>query len=58
MAYDIDDIGGAFPTGQRRRGMPVLTWTVDSAAKATRAGAKADAPIAEGEGLATLIEAR
>jgi hypothetical protein len=58
MAYDIDDIGGAFPTAQRRRGMPLLTWTVDSAAKVARAGAKADAPIAEGEGLAALIAAR
>jgi len=58
MAYDIDDIAGAFPTAQRRRGMPLLTWTVDSAAKAKRAGAKADAPIAEGEGLVSLIAVR
>ncbi len=55
MAYDIDDIGGAFPTAQRRRGMPLLTWTVDTSAKATRAATKADAPIAEGEGLTQLL---
>ena len=55
LAYDIDDIGGSFATGQRRRGIPLLTWTVDTAAKVTRAKARADAPIAEGEGLALLI---
>lgn len=55
LAYDIDDIGGAFAQGQRRRGLPLLTWTVDSAAKAGRATARADAPIAEGEGLAALM---
>jgi glycerophosphoryl diester phosphodiesterase len=55
LAYDIDDIGGSFASAQRRRGIPLLTWTVDSAPKATRASARADAPIAEGEGLALLI---
>ena len=55
LAYDIDDITGSFPQGQRRRGMPLLTWTVDSAAKADRARMRADAPIAEGEGLAVLL---
>lgn len=55
IAYDIDDIGGAFPQGQRRRGIPLLTWTVDNAARAGRAGARADASIAEAEGLAVLI---
>lgn len=58
LAYDIDDIGSAFPVAQRRRGMPLLTWTVDNLAKVTRAGAKADTPIAEGQGLAALIAAR
>lgn len=55
LAYDINDIGGSFAGAQRRRGIPLLTWTVDSAAKVTRASARADAPIAEGEGLALLI---
>ncbi|WP_420384205.1 glycerophosphodiester phosphodiesterase family protein [Novosphingobium sp.] len=58
MAYDIGDIGGAFPVAQRRRGMPLLTWTVDNMEKAARAGAKADAPIAEGAGLAQLLGAQ
>jgi hypothetical protein len=55
LAYDIDDVAGSFAQGQRRRGLPLLTWTVDSAARAGRARARADAPIAEGEGLATLL---
>ena len=55
LAYDIDDIGGSFAQGQRRRGIPLLTWTVDSAAKLGRASARADAPIAEGEGLAAIL---
>ncbi len=55
LAYDIDDIAGSFAQAQRRRGIPLLTWTVDDAARASRALARADAPIAEGGGLATLI---
>jgi glycerophosphoryl diester phosphodiesterase len=55
LAYDIDDVAGSFAQGQRRRGIPLLTWTVDSPARAGRAQARADAPIAEGEGLATLL---
>jgi glycerophosphoryl diester phosphodiesterase len=58
LAYDIDDLAGPFASGQRRRGIPVLTWTVNSAARATRAGRYADAPIAEAEGLARLIAER
>ena len=54
LAYDIGDIGGSFATGQRRRGIPLLTWTVDSAAKVERAHLRADAPIADGDGLAAL----
>ena len=48
-------MAGSFAQGQRRRGIPLLTWTVDSSARAGRAQARADAPIAEGEGLATLL---
>lgn len=58
LAYDIDDLGGAFAQGQKRRGIPLLTWTVDSADRATRATRRAHAPIAEGEGLAALLDAR
>ena len=58
LAYDIDDLAGTFAQGQKRRGIPVLTWTVDSAERAKRAAARADAPIAEGEGLTALLEGR
>ncbi|WP_246021726.1 glycerophosphodiester phosphodiesterase family protein [Alteraurantiacibacter aquimixticola] len=51
LAYDIRDLPGAFPARQRRRGLPLLTWTVKSPALRERAAAHADAPIAEGEGL-------
>jgi glycerophosphoryl diester phosphodiesterase len=54
LAYDIDDIGGSFAQGQRRRGLPLLTWTVDNPNRAQRALARADAPIAEGAGLAAV----
>jgi len=55
LAYDIDDIGGSFAQGQRRRGIPLLTWTVDNPSRAARAAARADAPIAEGQGLITVL---
>ncbi len=58
LAYDVDDLAGSFATRQRRRGLPVLTWTVDTAARVNRALARADAPIAQGEGLAMLIGPR
>ena len=28
LAYDIRDLPSRFAAGQRRRGLPVLTWTV------------------------------
>lgn len=52
LAYDIRDLPSRFAEGQRRRGLPVLTWTVRSAELRERARLHADAPIAEGEGLA------
>ena len=58
LAYDIDDLAGSFAQSQRRRGVPVLSWTIDSAARVTRAANRADAPIAEGEGLALLLAER
>jgi glycerophosphoryl diester phosphodiesterase len=58
LAYDIDDIGGSFAQGQRRRGIPLLTWTVDNPSRAARALARADAPIAEGQGLVTALAER
>jgi glycerophosphoryl diester phosphodiesterase len=52
LAYDIRDLPSRFATAQRRRGLPLLTWTVRSAELAQRATEQADAPIAEGRGVA------
>ncbi len=52
LAYDIRDLPSRFAARQRKRGLPVLTWTVRSRQLAARARDHADAPIAEGEGLA------
>lgn len=51
LAYDIRDLPSRFPAAQRRRGFPLLTWTVRSAELAERAGIEADAPIAEAAGI-------
>lgn len=51
LAYDVRDLPTSFAAAQRARGLPVLTWTVRSAALAAVAADHADAPIAEGEGL-------
>ncbi len=52
LAYDIRDLPSPFAGSQRRRGLPLLSWTVRSAPLRERAWRYADAPIAEGEGLA------
>ena len=52
LAYDVRDLPSRFAAAQRRRGLPLLTWTVRSAELAQRAADHADAPIAEGAGLA------
>jgi glycerophosphoryl diester phosphodiesterase len=52
LAYDVRDLPSRFAAAQRRRGLPLLTWTVRSAALRQRAADYADAPIAEGEGVA------
>lgn len=52
LAYDIRDLPSRFAAGQRARGLPVLTWTVRSADHRERAELHADAPIAEGAGVA------
>ena len=52
LAYDIRDLPSRFAAAQRRRGLPVLTWTVRSPELRGRAAEHADAPIAEGDGLA------
>lgn len=51
LAYDIRDLPSRFAAGQRRRGLPVLTWTVRSAEHLERAAEHADAPIAEAAGV-------
>lgn len=51
LAYDIRDLPSRFATAQRKRGLPVVTWTVRSPELLARAGLHADAPIAEGAGV-------
>ena len=51
LAYDIRDLPSRFAAGQRKRGLPLLTWTVRSAEHRERAASHADAPIAEGAGV-------
>ncbi|PLK27397.1 glycerophosphodiester phosphodiesterase family protein [Novosphingobium sp. TH158] len=52
LAYDVRDLPSRFAASQRRRGLPVATWTVRNADLRERAAAHADAPIAEGAGVA------
>lgn len=51
LAYDVRDLPSGFAGSQRARGLPVLTWTVNSPAKRVLAAEYADAPIAEGAGV-------
>ena len=51
LAYDIRDLPSRFAGEQRRRGLPVATWTVRSPELLARARQHADAPIAEGAGV-------
>lgn len=51
FAWDVRDLPSKFVEAQRRRGFPVLTWTVRSRELAERARDCADGPIAEGAGL-------
>ncbi len=51
LSYDIRNLPGRFPAAQRRRGLPVATWTVRSADLLARARAHADAPTVEGAGV-------
>ena len=52
LAYDIRNLPSRFAAAQRKRGLPVLTWTVRSEELRERAQHHADAPIAEGAGVA------
>lgn len=51
LAWDVRDLPSTFVASQRRRGFPVLTWTVRSPDLAARAAEYADSPIAEGAGV-------
>lgn len=52
IAYHVEALPNPMVSDLHRRGMPVLTWTVNSARAAETARSFTDAPIAEGEGLA------
>jgi glycerophosphoryl diester phosphodiesterase len=56
LAYDVRDLPSRFAAAQRRRGLPLLTWTVRSAALRRHSAEHADAAIAEGEGVAETGE--
>jgi hypothetical protein len=47
LAYDIRDLPSRFAGSQRKRGLPVLTWTVRTAAQEQTAFAHADEAIYE-----------
>ncbi len=51
LAYDIRDLPSRFAAAQRKRGLPITSWTVRSAELRERAALYADAPIAEGAGV-------
>lgn len=51
IAYHIAALPNPMVSSLRARGMPVLTWTVNSPELLARARSNADTPIAEGEGL-------
>lgn len=51
LAYDVRDLPSRFARAQRRRGLPLCTWTVRSPELLERAHAHADAPIAEAAGV-------
>lgn len=52
LAYDVRDLPSRFAAAQRARGLPVVTWTVRGAELRAVAADHADAPIAEGAGIA------
>ena len=47
LAYDIRDLPSSFATSNRRRGLPVVTWTVRTAEQEKIASIHADEPIYE-----------
>jgi len=51
LSYDIRDLPGRFPAAQRRRGLPLVTWTISTSELLDRARLWADAPTVEGAGV-------
>ena len=51
LAYDIRDLPSSFAASQRKRGLPIATWTVRNADQSAIAAIHADAAIAEDAGL-------
>lgn len=51
LAYDIRDLPSTFAAAQRRRGLPLLSWTVRSRLHRDLVSRHADAAIAEGAGI-------
>ena len=47
LAYDIRDLPSSFASAQRRRGLPIVTWTVRSAEQEKLAAIHADEPVYE-----------
>lgn len=50
LAYDVRDLPSSFAAAQRRRGLPVITWTVREPEHRERAAEHADADIFESLG--------
>lgn len=51
LSYDIRDLPGRFPAAQRRRGLPLVTWTISTPELLARAQEYADAPTVEAAGV-------
>ena len=51
LAYHVEALPNAMVAGLREGGLPILTWTVNSAEALQTARFHADAPVAEGAGL-------
>jgi glycerophosphoryl diester phosphodiesterase len=56
LAYDVRSLPSRLAAAQRAKGLPILAWTVSDRARLARALIHADAPIAEGEGLAFAMQ--
>lgn len=52
LAYDVRDLPSSFAAAQRRRGLPVVAWTVRAADHRERAADNADADVFELAGIA------